>query len=361
METLKQTGNGKRNLVYSKRTILFAGSAFMLFVLLGEGCKKAELGEEEFEIAATNYVQVNLVADRDGYNALRVDPKLVNPWGMTIEPTGEIWIASEEPGLALIYDANGNALRRPVNIGADRGPTGIVTNLTGTFVIPQTRESSRYIFANEDGTISAYSSGDAAYVVVDRSASRATYKGLALATNNGHPYIYATNFRTRKIEVFDEKFNLVSMPFRDPSIPSNFAPYNIANLNGNLYVTYAMRDAEGEDEIAGAAQGFVSIFRPDGTFVRRFASRGPLNAPWGIALQNTRIYVGNFGDGRISVYTMSGDFLGQLTSGTRPVQIEGLWAIGFNRSADATNGQLYFTAGPGDEAHGLFGYLKQVQ
>lgn len=185
-------------------------------------------------------------------------------------------------------------------------------------------------------------------------------------------YLYATNFRQAKIDVFDKDFNYVSsMPFLDSSIPAGFAPFNIQNIGGLLYVTYAKQKAP--DNIfdqPGAGNGYVDIFNADGSLLRNFASQGTLNSPWGIALApggfadfGIAILIGNFGDGRINIFDMHGDFRGQLQGTNRQlITIPGLWAIDFlqnNQPGINRHSPLYFTAGPDFGAHGLFGTLKK--
>jgi len=183
-------------------------------------------------------------------------------------------------------------------------------------------------------------------------------------------------------------FNMVSMPFKDPGIPADYGPFNIQSIGSWLYVTYAKVGPDGDD-VKGAGLGFVSIFKPDGSFVGRFASHGSLNAPWGLTAAGSGfldaddmsednmsgqhgesknsmknqdldsvILVGNFGDGRINAFSMNGHFLGQLQSHKQAVTIDGLWAISFAPPTSTVDkSRLYFTAGPDDENDGLFGYL----
>jgi uncharacterized protein (TIGR03118 family) len=154
------------------------------------------------------------------------------------------------------------------------------------------------------------------------------------------------------------------MAFKDPNLPMGYAPFNIRNIGGMLFVTYALQKAGNEDDSAGVGHGFVDVFKPNGEMAMRFASRGKLNSPWGIArakrgfinYDDDNILIGNFGDGRINVFDHDGKFLGQLMNNGSPVVIDGLWAIE-NNIAGISSKQLYFTAGPNDEEDGLFGYL----
>lgn len=325
-------------------------------------CKKDHQGtQQRFDIS-----QTNLVADTAGYGAAKVDPALVNAWGIAVNPTGIIWISANHTASSTVYDKTGQTLRPPVTIpsvaAGDAGaPTGIVFNGSTDFA------GNKFIFSGEDGVITAWAGGNAAVKVADRSASDAVYKGLAIATDAGASFLYAANFKGGKIDVFDKNFNYVTTkPFADASIPAGFGPFNIQNIGGMLYVTYAkLKGPDNEDDEAGPGNGYVNIFRPDGTLVSRFASKGTLNSPWGIthapagfAGNAETILVGNFGDGRINVFDLHGNFKGQLQNNGQPIGIEGLWAIDFLNPNATNTDPLYFTAGPHDESHGLFGVLK---
>jgi len=216
-----------------------------------------------------------------------------------------------------------------------------------------------------------------AVLTVDNSfgGRGAVYKGLALATNSqSRPELFATNFRTGRIDVFDTGFKQVRLPrpaFLDPFIPRGFAPFGISTIQGNLFVTYARQNATRDADVPGPGNGFVDVFNADGRLLRRLASRGALNSPWGVALAPPSfgsaagdILVGNFGNGRIHAFRMRGDddagrFAGTLSdTNGRAIVIDGLWALEFgNDGAAGPSTTLFFTAGPGGEAHGLFGSL----
>jgi uncharacterized protein (TIGR03118 family) len=192
-----------------------------------------------------------------------------------------------------------------------------------------------------------------------------------MASDGTANFLYLTNFKGGKIDVFNREFNYVTnKPFWDPNIPAGFAPFNIQNIGGKLYVTYAkQKEPDHMDDQAGPGNGYVDIFNPDGTFVKRFASKGELNSPWGIALappgfagQSQTILIGNFGNGRINVFDMQGNHLGALKVQGQNIVIDGLWAIDFlknNLPGGSPTDPLYFTSGPDGESHGLFGYLQR--
>jgi len=328
-------------------------------------CKKDHHDGFQFNVS-----QVNLVADTEGYNAAQIDTNLVNAWGMAVAPSGPIWVSANHAGVSTIYDNTGKTLRAPVTIpsataGQPGAPTGQIFNSTTDF------GGNKFIFAGEDGTIAAWSSGSAATIVANRSSSDAVYKGITMAAVGSDNFLYVANFKGGKIDVYDKNFNYVAdKPFADPDIPAGFGPFNIQNIEGKLYVTYAkLKGPDNEDDEAGPGNGFVDIFNPDGSLIQRFASHGSLNSPWGIALApagfadaGPSILIGNFGDGKINVFDTNGSFKGQLRNNGKEIAISGLWAIDFLKGKVAggnPSDPLYFTAGPEDESHGLFGYLKK--
>jgi uncharacterized protein (TIGR03118 family) len=316
------------------------------------------------------FSQVNIVADTMGFGAWVIDPNLGNAWGIAAPPNGPIWISDNHTGVSTIYNrANGATLRPPVTIpaamsGETGAPTGVLFNSTTDF------GGNKFIFAGEDGIIAAWSGGNVAMKVADRSQFNAVYKGIAMANDGRANFLYLANFKGGKVDVFNREFKYVTTkPFWDPTIPAGFAPFNIVNIGGQLYVTYAkQKGPDNEDDEAGIGNGYVDIFNPDGTFVKRFVSKGELNSPWGVALAPAgfaatvqTILVGNFGSGRINIYDMMGNYMGQLKSHGKSITIWGLWAIDFLKNnvpgGNATD-PLYFTAGPDEESHGVFGYLQ---
>jgi uncharacterized protein (TIGR03118 family) len=302
-----------------------------------------------------------------------IDPNLVNAWGIAVAPSGPLWISTNGTGLSVIYNQSGMALRPPVTIpSADvestGTPSGQVFNSTSGFVIPGSGSPAKFIFVAEDGTVSAWNGGNVATVVADRSASNAVYKGVEIASDGVDTFLYAADLHNARIDVFDRNFQYVpGMGFHDPYMPAGFAPFNIRDIGGWLYVTYAKQAApDNHDDLAGPGNGFVDIFKPGGQFVKRFASHGPLNSPWGIVQAQLgfsdmpdAILIGNFGDGRINVFDEHGNFFGSLKDQKgKDIVIDGLWAIQ-NNVPGADPAQLFFTAGPNGESHGLFGFIKR--
>jgi len=359
--------------------VLFAGLALFVLLLAAAGCSEknpvAASDNANGSLAKnglSNYTQSNLVSDIP-FPGSRIDPNLINAWGIAVTPTGRFWISANHTGLSTIYDPDGNQVINPVTIPTvgnvpGGSPTGVVFNPTSFFKTPG-GNAGRFIFVGEDGIVSAWEPtlGSTAVVVSDQSSDESVYKGLELAQNGDDYFLYAANFKQNRIDVFDTNFALVSgMSFTDPGIPQGYAPFNIKSINGKLYVTYAKQEGpDNEDDDSGPARGFVDIYTNGGDFVSRFASHGTLNSPWGIAEGSDgkfghTILIGNFGDGKINVFRESGQFMGQLRDNdNRVISIDGLWALFTTQSIPQVGNRIYFTAGPNDEENGLFGYLDR--
>jgi uncharacterized protein (TIGR03118 family) len=318
-------------------------------------------------------VQVNLVGDNNDFNPQSVDPTLINAWGITFPSNGPIWVSSMGTGFAKVSNGDGTVLRTTIGIPsptlAQGGhPTGVVFNTSTGFRVDN-GNPARFIYAGADGVISAWNGGQNAIRKVTDVGE--LYLGLALAADGANDFLYVANFSSGKIEVFDTSWKEVSKPFNDPFLPDDYAPFNIQNIEGKLFVMYAKKGTQpGQVISAGKGNGFVDIFNPDGSFEKRFASQDNLNAPWGITRvpasflgekdsNREVVLIGNFGDGLINVFNDEGKSLGQLRSHNKTIQIDGLWAIAFPppTSTAIEHNRLYFAAGPGGEQHGLFGYL----
>lgn len=377
----------------SPRTRLFGlviALAMLLMALPGVAFAQAKSPS-----ASGGYQRINLVSDLNGV-AEFTDPNLINPWGLASSPTSPWWISDNNSGLSTLYNGQGATIPLVVKIPAPKGssagtmatPTGLIFNPTttsnpGDFVVSQNGVSgpSIFIFSTEDGTISGWNPGvnlKHAVRVVDRSTvgTGAVYKGLAFAQSGGSSFIYATNIRFGSVEQFDAHFQLVRS-FTDNALANTcplpnqcYSPFGIQNIGGNLYVTFALQNAAHDGDMGGAHRGFVDVFSPDGNLLHRLIAHGNLDSPWGLALAPSNfgqfsndLFVGNFGDGAINVYDPNtGAFIGQPTDGNgNPIAIDDLWALQFGNgaAAGATN-QLFFTAGIGDEEHGLFGYIQSL-
>jgi uncharacterized protein (TIGR03118 family) len=339
---------------------------------------------------ASGYLQTNLISnDTSKHPAAHEDSTLLNPWGIAFFPGDAFWINDNNAGLSALYNGDGTfafgkgpnapavTIPPPKGSTATAAPTGIVANTSTRFPLSDGKPAA-FIFDTEDGTISAWDLADripgTAELEVDNStkkcsngATGAVYKGLALGETAAGVFIYATNFRCATVDAFDGNFKPVTLGtgFHDPEIPDGFAPFGIANIRGNLVVTYAKQDAAKHDDVAGPGNGFVDVFGSGGNLIERFAKRGVLNSPWGIAEApfnfgpfSNELLIGNFGDGRITGYSTDRVFGGQLTDTSgKPIVIDGLWSLLFGGASLSTPNKLYFTSGPDNEMDGLVGTL----
>lgn len=306
------------------------------------------------------YFQTNLVSNTAGI-ATTTDPQLLNPWGISILPGQDFWIANNNSGTSTLYDLNGNkdtalvvtipgATKNPNGNCSPGCPTGTVSNANGTYF-----GGGQFIFDTEDGLIANWTgASNTATVAFDNSASGAVYKGLALLNGTS---LLAANFNSGKVDVLSSNFTLTSLSgsFTDPNLPAGYAPHGIHVINGKVYVAYAMQDAAKHDARPGAGLGQVDIFDMNGNFVSTFvAAGGHLNAPWGVvatlatfgAFPNA-ILVGNFGDGTLNAFDTTGKFLGQITDAANKVLVNpGLWDMAFGEGGPSgAPGTLYLTAG----------------
>jgi uncharacterized protein (TIGR03118 family) len=320
---------------------------------------------------ADTYSWTNFQSDIAGV-ATHVDPNLVNPWGMAVSPNGTIWVSDNGTGVSTLYHQDGTAASLVVTIPTAArnkeggNPTGQVFNGTPFFQVTKNGNSAPafFIFVSEDGSISGWNPTlDQMHAIIavdngtNKGSKRAIYKGATLGVANGHDFLYVTNFHTGRVETYDENFQQVNPTgFVDATLPAGYAPFGIRNINGQIFVTYALQDAKKEDDVAGPGNGYVNVFDTSGNFIRHFASNGNLNAPWGLALvEGDELWIGNFGDGRINNYDLAtGAFLETLirADGT-PLEFEGLWDL------LPLNDGVFFTAGIADEEHGLFGLITE--
>jgi uncharacterized protein (TIGR03118 family) len=331
------------------------------------------------------YTQTNLVTSGKPLKGKIRDKNLLNAWGLVQGPT-PFWVSDNNAGVSTLYDGNGKivdvakktqfvvTIPPPGSSTATAAPTGIVFNSTATDFT-----GDLFIFATEDGTIAGWQPADNLDAVrhVDNSAiptaaTGAVSKGLAIATVGGHQFIYATNFRSGNVDVFDSSYNPVTSltgTFTDPHPIAGFAPFGITLFGtSNLWVTYAMQDAAKHDPVHQVGAGYIDIFSTEGVFEARFATGGNLNAPWGMVLTPASFgplggdfWIGNFGDGNINAFTINGAGMGTQVGQPKddkgnPLNVDGLWALVFgNGTNNAATTSLYFTAGPNMESEGIFG------
>jgi uncharacterized protein (TIGR03118 family) len=336
-----------------KRSLLLFGLLTALIIPSGLWAQQA------------GYSQTNLVSNTAGV-ATTTDTQLLNPWGISVLPGEDFWIADNISGVSTLYDQNGNkdtglVVTIPGATSNSNGncspgcPTGTVANASGTYF-----SGGSFIFDTEDGLIVYWNgSSNTAIIGKDNSASGAVYTGLALLGTN----LLAANFNSGKVDVYDSNFNLTSLAgsFTDPNLPAGFAPHGVHVIGNQVYIAYAMQNAAKHNAMSGAGLGQVDIFDTNGNFVSTFVAAGAtnnLNAPWGVVQApasfgtfGSDILVGNFGDGTMSAFDTTGTFLGQLTDSAGNVLVNSrLWDMVFGGGGGANNnpgnlGTLYFTAG----------------
>ena len=323
--------------------------------------------------AVAQKVNINYLTSDIPNVAAFPDNNLVNPWGMSISPTGPWWISDNGTGLSTLYNGSGSPQGLVVTIpsagGGHGSPTGTVYNSTTDFKI--NGQTAIFLFSSEDGIISGWYNGTTAFIGANNSGSGAVYKGLAEASAGGANYLYATNFHAGTVDVFDKNFAAHSFganAFVDTSIPAGYGPFGIQLIAGNkLVVTYAKQDAQKHDDVPGPGNGFVDVYDTSGNLLFRLAHNLFLNSPWGVAVAPQTfsgfagdLLIGNFGSGLISAFNASnGTFIGNMLNvNNLPVEIDGLWGLTFgNGGSGGPTGTLFFTAGAFGEAHGIFGSI----
>ncbi len=353
-----------------KRSVVIV--CVVTLVALGASLTPASSSENSYKLT-------RLVSDKPGVGQLQ-DTNLVNAWGLVSGPSTPWWVANNHSDTSTLYDGSGN--RIPLVVTVAGAPTGAVFNGGSGFIVKHAGASgpSVFLFATESGVLRGWNPNvpmpapsTTAFKVADLTSEGAIFKGLAIAPTSGGDRLYATDFHNGKVDVFNQRFQLVHMPgaFEDPTIPAGYAPFGIQTVGNHLIVTYAKQDANAEDDTAGAGFGFVDMYGRSGKLLQRIASTGALDAPWGIAWAPDNfgefsgdLLIGNFGDGMINAFkpesSGSFDFEGSLQRRNgNPMVIQGLWALEFgNGNAAGPTNTLFFTAGPNGENHGLFGSIE---
>jgi len=364
------------------------------------GAAAGSLPAQTASAPPNNYLVHNLVSDLAN-TADHQDPNLVNPWGLGFGPT-PFWVGNNGKGTATLYDGIGTVIPLVVAIpqagdsGTDGPVTGVMFNAfasnSSAFDV-QAGMPALFIFCSEDGVISGWNeavSGPKASILFDNSKSGAVYTGCAVGGTAAAPYLFAANFHAGTVDVYDGKLDLNPVPynqsgipepysgsssFSNPAIPAGFAPFNVQNIDGTLFVTYAEQDAQKYASVAGPGNGYVAMFNLDGSLIANLVSQGPLNSPWGMAIAPANfgpfagaLLVGNFTDGKINAYNAtSGAWLGTLNDATgNPIAIPGLWSLDFGGGTQGEDpGTLYITAGIGGgpnndpvQSHGLLASIQ---
>lgn len=333
--------------------------------------------------ARATYLETDLVSD--GFvPAPTIDPAFVNPWGITYPPGGPFWINENGSGQSALFNTTGQPfpIGNPLVVtvppppgspsGTTSNPTGVVFNSSTTDFLISPGNAARFMFATENGTIAGWNPAvnpTQAVTLINNSAAGAVYKGATVLGNGTANLLYAANFAQGRIDVFNSSFTPVRS-FTGANLPPGFAPFDVQALNGNLFVTYALVGPNGRDDMAGPGNGFVDEFDANGNFLRRIASGGTLNSPWGLAFAPATfgqfandLLVGNFGDGRVNAFNpLTGQFLGQLLDRNgNPITIDGLWGLIVGNGGNGGDpNSIYFTAGINGELDGLFGSLSSI-
>lgn len=349
---------------------LVAATGVGLLVILSSGVATAH---ERPDLSGTTTV---LVANRTGLGAAKVDPNLLNPWGLSKLPTSPVWISDNHANVSTLALGGTAAVPAgvtvpPLVVTVPGGPTGQIANATTGFKLSN-GSPAVFVFANEEGELWGWNR--AAGTTAERTAQVAggNFKGLAQTSVAGASYLLGANFTLGRIDVFDSTWQSASWPgaFSVRHLPKGFSPFNVQTLRDasgadHVFVAYALRDPVTNDEVAGRRLGLVAEFTPDGKFIRRFERNG-MNAPWGLALAPAswgahagELLVGQFGNGQVEMYdARDGDHSGTLSDGDgHPIVIDGLWAL---LAGDATSGgvgSVLFTAGPNEEADGIYGII----
>jgi uncharacterized protein (TIGR03118 family) len=322
----------------------------------------------------TGYKEVKLVSDQTGKAKIK-DTHLVNAWGLALGPSTPLWVANNHTATSTVY--TGGGVGHPItNVGLvvtipGEDPTGQVFNSTTGFKLKDGSPAA-FIFDSESGHITAWNGGltPSTKAVIVASVANANYKGLALLKTKGSEYLLATDFRHNKVQIFNSKWAKVSFgtkAFRDSKIPAGYAPFNVAVIGSRVLVSYAKQDSAKDDDVPGVHHGYVDVYSAHGTLVRRLIRGGALDSPWGLTLAPKgfgslagSLLVGNFGNGLIHAYTLSnGHTKGavRLASGSA-VRIPGLWALLPGNGTAGAKSDIWFSAGPNAEGHGLLGILR---
>jgi uncharacterized protein (TIGR03118 family) len=326
------------------------------------------------------YGQTTLVAETPG-GLNNVDGLLGNPWGIAFAPRQQFFVAARKFGQVRIYDPTGSgvfpfAFRVPPSAAdpSRSSPSGIAFNpVAADFTVNDS--PSQFVVVDVDGTVSGWGLDALGDVPIfgllgrDDSAAGAVYTGAAIVTPNGSSnFLAIADFHSGHIQILDTKFGLFAPRgnFTDPDLPAGFAPFNVQQIGNQIFVTYALQDAAKHDPVIGAGNGIVDIFDQQGLLVRRFATGGTLNAPWGMTAASANfgpfsndILIGNFGDGTISAFDpVTGNFVGQIKDGAgNPIVNPGIRALTFRPDGFGDVNTLYFTAGSADGQAGIFGTI----
>ena len=346
-----------------RRTVVAVGSALALVATT------AATAAPSTAAVTGGISRLNLVADVAGA-ARATDPNLVNPWGLSASPTGPLWVSNAGTATSTVYSgataAGQGANIVPLVVAIPGGvPTGQVFNTSNGFALAN-GSKALFVFASATGAISAWNGGTTAELVVPSTGG--SYTGLALVTTSTASTLLAADFHNAHVDIFDSSFHKLSKPaaFQPTGIPAGYAPFNVAALSNRVYVSYAKQNATRSEDVPGLGHGYVNVFTKTGAFVKTLVAQGDLNSPWGMAIAPTgfgslagTLLVGNFGNGRIHAYSSTGTLVDTLrTSAGKTIVIPGLWGLLPGNGAAGRTSDVWFSAGPGGETHGLLGILR---
>jgi uncharacterized protein (TIGR03118 family) len=327
--------------------------------------------------AEAQYQLINLVSNQVRLGPF-TDPLLANAWGLARSATSPWWVSDNDTGWSTVYGANGtqepirvliptagNGPISPTGLNGPGTPTGIVYNGSSTDFQIQGKKAS-FIFATLDGTISGWAPGlnsNLATIAVDNSATKASYTGLAITSNASGNFLYAADNWNNHIDMFDGTFTLVKS-FSDPDVPSTLSVFGIQDINGLVYVTYAVPNI--------GTGGYVDLFTEDGTFVKTLVQGSILNQAWGLAaapgdfgpLSNTLLVSNNAINGDINAFDpITGKYVGTIRDANgKIIYLNNLWGIAFGggNTANGAINQLFVTVGQGIGAAELAGTFAKI-
>jgi uncharacterized protein (TIGR03118 family) len=335
-----------------------------------------------------HYQQINLVSDLPGVAQVQ-DTNLVNGWGISFHPTFPFWVSDNGTGNTTLYSVTNDASGAPHASTVPAGAIGIggtgaavvsipgAGNVTGQVANNTTGFNGNiFLFVSEDGTISGWRPGMGSAAETLATRTNAVYKGVTLATIGTNTVLLAANFREATVDVYDSNSQMIGQ-FTETRLPAGYAPFNVQNLGGMVFVTFAKQDAAKHDDVPARGRGAIEVFDPQTGGFHLFAAGRlaggrvrEMNSPWGLALAPStfgqhanQLLVGNFGSGTIMAFDARGNFRGLLKSSREcPVTIDGLWGLTFGAGgATGVATDLYFSAGPNGEGHGLFGVIQAVE
>jgi uncharacterized protein (TIGR03118 family) len=365
----------------SRPLTLAAGAALTLALALPATAASAHQGAHRSAATPSGgFVQTNLVSDIPGL-AQTTDPNLVNAWGVSFRGASPLWVSDNGTGLSTLYTGGihgGTQSTVPLVVSIPGGdPTGQASNSTSDFVVKAkdgTSGPAFFLFVGETGHITGWNPGVGITTGTTSTTAQdaivkphAIYKGLAMGTTPKGPRLYAANFAAGKVEMYNGAWKPVHIAgaFADPGLPSSYSPFNIMISGNRVYVAYAKSDGT-VDEVDGRGNGRVDVFTLSGQLLASLHATMNLNAPWGMAIAPTGfgslagdLLVGNFGNGRIHAFSADTlTYRGLLSDGSgHPIAIDGLWALLPGNGVEAGTDEVIFTAGPQDESHGLLGTL----